>query len=161
MADLIELDLVLEAPEWAQHLQDPEGFISRVLTAAARAENLKEVSVCVLLTHDDAMQALNGRWRERDKPTNVLSFPAACGEVQPGLRALGDLALGWGVVRAEAGNQGKPLHHHVAHLLVHGFLHLLGYDHEVEAQAEIMESREIAILSELGVPDPYLLQEPS
>lgn len=159
MADLV--DLVLDAPEWEQHLPDLERFVLRVLAEAARAEGLQEVSVCVLLTHDEAMQTLNSRWRERDQPTNVLSFPAASGLAQPGARMLGDLALGWGVVRAEAEKQGKPLADHVAHLLVHGFLHLLGYDHELEAQAGEMESREVAILSGLNVADPYLLQEPS
>ena len=159
MAELLEL--VIEAPEWEQHVPDLEAFVTRVFSEAARAEALESVSVCVLLTHDAAMQALNSRWRGRDKPTNVLSFPAPEGGLLPGPRLLGNLALGWGVVRAEAESQGKPLAHHAAHLLVHGFLHLLGYDHQAEAQAAIMEAREVGILSRLDVPDPYLMQEPS
>ncbi len=99
-------------------------------------------------------QALNKAYRGKDKPTNVLSFPA---ELPPelGCTLLGDLAICAEVVSAEAAQQGKPVRHHWAHMVVHGVLHLLGYDHIKTAEAEAMEAMEIAILSQLGVPNPY------
>jgi probable rRNA maturation factor len=104
----------------------------------------------VLLADDAALRALNRDWRGKDKPTNVLSFPAPQGG-----EMLGDIALAAETVAAEAQAQGKPFAAHMAHLLAHGFLHLLGYDHEIEAEAEAMEARERAILVSLGLPDPY------
>jgi probable rRNA maturation factor len=95
-------------------------------------------------------QALNARFRGKDAATNVLSFPA------PGADAgLGDVALALGVCEREAAEQGKTLADHLTHLTAHGVLHLLGYDHESDAEAEAMEARERAILAGLGVADPY------
>jgi len=111
--------------------------------------------VSLLLTDDAAVQVLNREWRGMDKPTNVLSFPAE-GISPPGAPALlGDVALAFETVAREAGAQGKPLDHHMRHLLVHGVLHLIGYDHVQDGEAERMEGRERQILAGLGVPDPY------
>ena len=107
--------------------------------------------ISVILTSDAEIQALNARFRGQDKATNVLSFPA-------GAHAgghLGDLALALGVCTREAAEQGKPLAHHLMHLVVHGVLHLVGHDHDVDADAEAMEALERRILAGLGVPDPY------
>jgi probable rRNA maturation factor len=113
--------------------------------------------VAVLLTSDDEIQGLNKQWRGNDKPTNVLSFPAADMPLPPGEMApLGDLVLAYETVAAEAKEQGKPFENHVAHLIVHGLLHLLGLDHETDEEADVMEQRERDILARLGIPDPYL-----
>lgn len=115
--------------------------------------------LCVRFCDRDDIQSLNRDYRDRDKPTNVLSFPT---QTPPGLPAemmaelsLGDLIVCVSVLCDEARQQGKSLSDHCAHLLVHGVLHLLGYDHIEEADAEDMESRERAILSQLGIADPY------
>ncbi|HTQ13302.1 MAG TPA: rRNA maturation RNase YbeY [Rhizomicrobium sp.] len=106
-------------------------------------------SVTVLLTSDARLRALNATFRGRNKPTNVLSFAAG----EPGY--LGDVAIAYGVARAEAARGKKPLAHHAAHLALHGTLHLLGYDHETARQAKVMETLETKLLSRMGIADPY------
>lgn len=107
--------------------------------------------VAVLLTDDEAVAELNAEYRRKAGPTNVLSFPAA----QNPEGFLGDLALAYGVCVREAAAQGKPLDHHVQHLVAHGVLHLVGYDHMSEDEAAEMEGLERRLLAALGVPDPY------
>lgn len=126
------------------------------------------IEISVRLTSDDEVQALNRQYRGRDKPTNVLSFPM----VQPDLLAtvsansddgevlLGDIVLAHGVCAAEATEKGIALEAHATHLIVHGLLHLLGYDHQGSAEAEEMESLERDILARLGLHDPYHRDEP-
>ncbi|MBV9509444.1 MAG: rRNA maturation RNase YbeY [Caulobacteraceae bacterium] len=108
-------------------------------------------SLVILLTDDAAVQDLNVRFRGQDKPTNVLSFPTGPNPEDH----LGDLALAFGVCAAEAKAQGKTLADHLRHLTIHGVLHLLGYDHEIDSEAEAMEALERRILDGLGVADPY------
>jgi probable rRNA maturation factor len=110
-----------------------------------------EPEVAVLLTSDDAVAELNQRFRGKAGPTNVLSFPASANPENH----LGDVALAHGVCAREAAEQGKSLEQHLAHLVVHGVLHLLGYDHETDREAGAMEALERSILESLGVPDPY------
>jgi probable rRNA maturation factor len=107
--------------------------------------------VAILLTDDAAVADLNTRFRGKPTSTNVLSFPAA----QSAYPHLGDVALAYGVCLSEAEGQGKSLADHLKHLVVHGVLHLLGYDHEAEADAEAMEQMECEILRKFGVADPY------
>lgn len=126
-------------------------------TLAARGVADAETEVFVLFTDDSTIAKMNAEWRGQAKPTNVLSFPAPddlplpAGEPKP----LGDIVLASGVIAAEARNQGKALHGHCTHLIVHGCLHLLGHDHEDEAEALAMEQLEIDILKGLGISNPY------
>lgn len=155
MPDGLDIDTVVEAEGWEAALAEPpETLAARVLAAAAVGEMAKG-EVSVLFADDAAVRALNKAWRGKDAATNVLSFPAP-----EGFGALGDIALALETVLAEARGQGKTADAHTAHLLAHGFLHLIGYDHEQDDDAEAMESRERAILAGLGIADPYA-QDPS
>ena len=142
----LEVDLIVEADAWA----GLEAILMRALDVAAHAE-AQGGGVAVLLADDAAIAALNQQFRGKAGPTNVLSFPPAT--AAEGF--LGDIALAAETIAAEAENQGKSFANHAAHLVVHGFLHLLGYDHLQPEDAERMEARERAILAELGIEDPY------
>ena len=118
------------------------------------------VEIAVVLADDAEVQGLNAAWRGQDKPTNVLSFPAMEADDvtrQPADMPvlLGDVVLAFETCVREAGEQGKPLAHHLAHLVVHGTLHLLGYDHETDEDAGVMEPLETHVLAGLGIADPY------
>jgi len=149
------LDIIVEAPAW-NALRGVKPALRRAINAAAAPMRLPQSELAIVLTDDAAIRALNHRWRGRDKPTNVLSFPAH-GVVPPGSgpRPLGDVVIAYETMAREAQEQGLPLTHHLAHLAVHGFLHLLGYDHESDTEAETMEQLERDILARLDVPDPY------
>jgi probable rRNA maturation factor len=145
----LEVDIVAVSPLWRGH----ENLLAQALAAAA-AEEGKEGSVSLLLGDDASVAALNAQFRGKNGPTNVLSFPAPL--AGPGAaRFLGDIALAAETIVEEANFQGKRFEHHAAHLVVHGFLHLLGYDHIEPGEAERMEARERAILLILGIDDPY------
>ena len=142
------IEVEIEDAAWTSALPDAAAVAERAATAAL---GTVEGDVVVLLTDDAAVQDLNARFRDRDRPTNVLSFPAA----DSAAPHLGDLVLAFGVCAAEAAAQGKPLADHLSHLTVHGVLHLLGRDHVDEAEADEMEAEERSILASLGVADPY------
>lgn len=146
------IEVEIEAGAWREAAPDVEAV---VLAAATAALGAADGDVVVLLSDDAAVRELNARFRGKDKPTNVLSFPAPAA-AQP---HLGDLVLAWGVCADEARAQGKALTDHLSHLVVHGVLHLLGRDHEAEAEAEAMEAEERMILASLGVSDPYLSRD--
>lgn len=136
-----------------------EPFVARILATAARfvpAEPGESVALAVAFCDDEAVRSLNRSYRDKDRPTNVLSFPALD---TPGPEAaerfIGDVVLARETVEREAEAIDRPVESHLAHLVVHGFLHLLGYDHENDADAREMEGLEIAILEALGIPDPY------
>lgn len=109
----------------------------------------------MLFTDNAEMQRLNKQWRSKDWPTDVLSFPGNA-EIPSESRHLGDIALGFETASGDAAKLGRKMPAHISHLLVHGFLHLLGYDHETDGDAHVMESLEIEILAGLGLPDPYV-----
>ena len=125
--------------------------------AAVAALGPQAGGVVILLTDDETVRDLNNRFRGKDRPTNVLSFPAAEIPGVEGAAPLGDIVLAYGVCAREAQEQSKTLRNHLTHLVVHGVLHLLGRDHEDNADAEAMEGEERAILASLGVSDPYTL----
>jgi probable rRNA maturation factor len=141
------IDIEVEDLAWSAALPEPEAVVLPAAEAALDARG----GVTILLTDDDSVAALNERFRGKAGPTNVLSFPAPDNPEDH----LGDIALAYGVCAREAAEQGKPLAHHLQHLVAHGVLHLLGYDHLTEAEAEEMEALERRILAGLGVPDPY------
>jgi probable rRNA maturation factor len=151
-----QVECILDAGEWPD-----EGVMRQLaeeaVAAAARRSGTASGAVTVVLSDDDSVQALNGQWRGRDRPTNVLSFPAGPlppgAEDQPG--PLGDIVLARQTLEREAADEGKPLEHHFAHLVVHGFLHLVGHDHETDDEAEAMEALERLVLADLAIPDPY------
>ncbi len=147
---MITIDLEVEDEAWRLSLPNVES-LAQTAARAALAEAGREANLVILLTGDDEVRDLNLRFRAQDKATNVLSFPAP--ENREG--HLGDLALAHGVCLREALAQDKPLAHHLQHLVMHGVLHLIGYDHETDAEALIMEDLERAALAGLGIGDPY------
>jgi probable rRNA maturation factor len=148
-------DIEIEDAAWTAALADAEALVLASAEATLASEGAVSEGVTLLLTDDATMRDLNRRFRQQDKPTNVLSFPAPTNPE----RFLGDIALAYGVCAREAAEQGKPLAHHLQHLVAHGVLHLLGYDHMSDAEAFEMEGLERAVLAGLGVPDPYAAGE--
>ena len=158
---------VLVVAECWQSEPNSEAVIQRAVAAAAAivGAELGEAELAVMLTDDSGIRTLNNNWRGIDKPTNVLSFPALPPSGGSGPddapRMLGDIAIAYQTTRAEADDEQKPFDHHLSHLAVHGFLHLIGYDHENDDDAEAMESLETEILAQLGIPDPYADRDPN
>lgn len=151
----LELDLqdTLEPAEAARLGVPGEGQLEQWVTAAL-AGRREEAQLTIRITDEEEIQTLNRTYRHKDKPTNVLSFPF---EAPPGveLPLLGDIVICAAVVAREAEEQGKSLEAHWAHMVVHGTLHLLGYDHVIDAEAEVMEALEIRLLAGLGYANPY------
>ncbi len=127
--------------------------VKRAAEAALAQQKVNKSAVTIVLAEDAEVQALNRDYRGKNKPTNVLSFPN--GEVEEGVRQLGDIILSYDTLAAEAAAQGKPLKHHLTHLTIHGVLHLLGHDHEADAAANRMEAIEITLLARMGIANPY------
>lgn len=145
---------------WLAALPDCEALtVTAGEAALAAAPTLRRIGdeISVLLTDDATVHALNAQFRGKDKPTNVLSFPAS----DTAYGHLGDIALAYGVCVKEAEEQGKTLAAHLQHLVAHGVLHLLGYDHEDDEEATEMENLERQILAGLGLPDPYAENSPA
>jgi probable rRNA maturation factor len=154
----VEIDIAENAGEWP----DLEGLAQRVVAHVFAALEMRQVEseLSLVLTDDAEIRKLNANWRKKDKPTNVLSFPAfeiAVGQ-KPG-PMLGDIILAYETVKREAGEESKSFEDHTSHLIVHGLLHLLGYDHENDTDAEQMEGLETIILGKMGIRDPYAPDE--
>ena len=153
-------EVLVVADGWRSE-PDAEAVIQRAIATAAEIADADtgEAELAVMLTDDAGIRTLNNNWRGIDKPTNVLSFPALppTGPAGPddAPRMLGDIAIAFETTRSEADDEQKPFDHHLSHLAVHGFLHLIGYDHEADDDAEAMEALETEILAQLGIPDPY------
>ncbi|MCH2393598.1 rRNA maturation RNase YbeY [Oceanibaculum sp.] len=155
----VEIAVDIADPAWQAAVPGLEELVERAAQAALASTEVPEgpAELAVRLTDDAELQALNRQYRGKDQPTNVLSFPGDPEDAFPGEPvSLGDLALAYETVAGEASEQGKSLADHLSHLIVHGTLHVLGYDHETEEEAAEMEALEVRILSGFGIADPYL-----
>lgn len=168
-AAVLQVDVIVQSDLWKQH-RNARTLVRRALAAAydATGGNKRKAPVkaeaAVVLADDAAIRVMNKQWRGQDKPTNVLSFPAPpvparrpAGEA----RALGDIIIAYETLMREVASEEKTFSRHLTHLAVHGFLHLVGFDHENDTEATAMEQREREILAGLGVPDPYAASEPA
>lgn len=153
-----EIDILIEDDRWSGIAAIEDRVMVAVRAALADSANRAgdRAGLSVLLADDETLRRLNADFRGKDKPTNVLSFPAASHASSGDAPAhIGDIALAFETCAREAKEEGKPVADHMTHLVVHGVLHLLGYDHETDQDAGAMEAREIAILAALGITDPY------
>lgn len=168
MMPKLDIQIAIEAEGWAQEAE-LEGLAGKVLETAAEYLRSEEkqpfpampIEVSLVFSSDEQVRAVNAEWRGQDKPTNVLSFPAF--PLVPGGKPgpmLGDIIIARETVEREAVDLEKSFTDHLTHLMVHGFLHLFGYDHMHGEEAEIMESLETRILVSLGLSDPYAGQDP-
>ena len=154
------VDIVQESPLWQE--QPGSDLVLRSAIAQAAADlSTKQAELAIVLTDDSRIRTLNRVWRGIDKPTNVLSFPAKNPGGKGALALLGDIVISYETTAEQALAQGTPFLHHLAHLTVHGFLHLHGYDHAAEDEAKAMEQLERVILARLDIPDPYAAREGS
>ncbi|MBB3811002.1 rRNA maturation RNase YbeY [Pseudochelatococcus contaminans] len=157
MAQALSVDVLVQSQQWSA-LEGVESLVERAAAAAlarGSVQVLNGAELSVALSDDAAVRQLNAQWRGLDKPTNVLSFPAAEADELADAPHVGDIVLAFETVAREARDDGKTLADHTSHLVIHGLLHLLGFDHETDAEAEAMEAIEIAALSDLGIADPY------
>ena len=146
----VVVDVLVQSPQWKAKPR-VKMIVTRAISAAANAVSRDSGEVAVVLTDDAAVRRLNRRWRGIDKPTNVLSFPAAASSAG----TLGDIAIAYQTLARECRTARKPFAAHLSHLAIHGFLHLMGYDHQHDSDAEAMEQVERSVLARLGIPDPY------
>jgi len=151
------IEFVETEPRWRRAC--PARKLAREAVAAAAEEAgaklARGAEMTIHLVCDEAIRGLNKQWRAKDAPTNVLSFPAAPADRLATARLIGDVFVALETLEREAAAEDKPLADHFRHLVAHGFLHLLGYDHETEAQAQAMEQIEIRALARLGIANPY------
>src|SRR5271170_1522633 len=147
----LKIDVLVVSDRW-KGAEQAKAIVRRAVTrAAAAALSTTPTELAIVLTDDSAIRLLNRDWRGVDAATNVLSFPAGNSRGAH----LGDIVLAFETIAREAHSERKPLAHHVAHLAVHGFLHLVGYDHQGDKDALAMEEAEREILRRLAIPDPY------
>jgi len=148
----LKIDMLVDSALWKK-AGKARAIVRRAVTQAAAILSTRGTELAIVLTDDSAIRQLNRIWRGIDAATNVLSFPGKQVADEPS--HLGDIVLAYETISREAGAEGKPFAHHLAHLAVHGFLHLCGYDHALDAQAQTMEDLERGILRRLAIPDPY------
>ena len=155
------LSTLVECDAWSRH----EGFeplASEVIAKAVatlKRKLMPQAEVSLLLCDDARIRGINREWRGLDKPTNVLSFPAAPPAMLAKSPAVGDIAIAYETVAREAQEEAKSFRDHYMHMVLHGFLHLIGYDHETDEEADEMEALETSILGQLGVADPYAMTD--
>jgi len=155
------LSTLVECEAWGRH-EGFEALASEVIAKAVAATKIKlklKAEVSLLLCDDARIREINRDWRGLDKPTNVLSFPAAPPAMLAKSPAVGDIAIAYESVAREAEEEAKSFRDHYMHMVLHGFLHLIGYDHETDEEADEMEALETRILRELGVADPYAMAD--
>lgn len=156
----VRSDILIEDQRWVATL-DLQFLVDRVIAAALSvldADNGESAEVSLLFADDARISLLKGAWLGNNAPTNVLSFPAADVGQPPceGNRFLGDMIFSFDTIRREAEDEGKSFEAHLAHMIAHGFLHLMGYDHIDDEEANVMEALESRALLTLGMPDPWL-----
>ena len=152
------IHIQVQSPLWsAQPLASQT--VREAVDAAVGALSTAGGEVSILLTDDSEIARLNRDWRGIDKSTNVLSFPASGHRAGQGEKLLGDIVIAYETLERESRDETRDFLHHLAHLAVHGFLHLIGFDHETDAQAEEMEELESRIMMRLNMPDPYVARE--
>jgi probable rRNA maturation factor len=155
---------VIDSPLWKAQ-RGVKAVLQRAICEAAAMAATSGGELAILLTDDSAIRALNRDWRGKDQPTNVLSFPARDNlpasrrSGKHRIRLLGDIVIAYETMAHEALAEHRPFRHHLAHLAVHGFLHLVGHDHAADAEADAMEALEIAVLARLKVPNPYVMRD--
>jgi probable rRNA maturation factor len=174
------IDIKVDSPLWKAQ-RGVKAVLLRAICEAAAMAATSGGELAIVLTDDSAIRALNRNWRGKDQPTNVLSFPANSpspplprkrGKVRVGavsrragarsrVRLLGDIVIAYETMAREALAEHRPFAHHLAHLAVHGFLHLVGHDHAADADADAMEALEVAVLARLDVPNPYVTPNPT
>jgi probable rRNA maturation factor len=150
----LAIDVVVNSGLW-KSAPAAEEIVKKTIAEAAAAVSKTAGEVAIVLTDDLAIRTLNREWRKKDAATNVLSFPMPKARAGGAVTLLGDIVIAYETTAREADAESKPFGDHLAHLAVHGFLHLVGYDHETDQEAEAMENLEAEILSRLGVPNPY------
>ena len=149
------IDVIVDSPRWKAQPQ-AAAIVKKAVRTAARAASTPRAELAIVLTDDSAIRALNRQWRGLDAPTNVLSFAAEAPRRKGAPRShLGDVVIAYQTTAREAKAEDKRFRDHLTHLAIHGFLHLLGYDHETDKDASAMERLEVRILQRLAVPDPY------
>jgi probable rRNA maturation factor len=156
----------VDSPLWKAR-RGLKAVLVRAVSEAAGLAATKRGELAIVLADDSAIRALNREWRGKDAPTNVLSFPARggpaaaadAGKSRGAPRLLGDIVIAYETTAREARAGHLPFKHHLAHLAVHGFLHLVGHDHETDTEAEAMEALEIVVLARLDIPNPYVTRD--
>jgi probable rRNA maturation factor len=162
------IDVVVESALWKSQ-RGANALLRRAIGEAADAVPAASGELAIVLTDDATIRTLNRNWRSKDAPTNVLSFPTPGRPIarsnghrparrRRGARVLGDIVIAYETMEREARAERKPFMHHLAHLVVHGYLHLVGYDHQANDEAQAMEGLETEILARLDVPNPYLVR---
>jgi len=150
-----QIDVIVRSARWRKR-PTAKTVVKKAVLAAAKAVSTAHTELAIVLSDDSAIRTLNRDWRGKNTPTNVLSFPvAAVGKKRSASPYIGDIVIAYQTVAREAVAEGKPFNHHLTHLAVHGYLHLLGYDHDNDRDANEMERLERKILKRLAVPDPY------
>ena len=149
------VEIVVESPLWKAQ-RSAKTVLRQAIAAAAAIVPATAGELAIVLTDDAAIRTLNRTWRAKDEPTNVLSFPAPSSPSRGAPPLLGDIVIAYETTAREAAAEHKPFRHYLAHLAVHGFLHLAGYDHEADEEAEAMEKMEIDALARLELPNPYI-----
>jgi probable rRNA maturation factor len=157
------VEVIIASPQWRRTPRATALARKAIrIATSTQTASTPPSELAIVLTNDSAIRALNRKWRKIDAPTNVLSFPGKLVRASRGApRQLGDIVIAYETTAREATAEGKTFEHHLVHLAVHGYLHLLGYDHESDRDAKKMERLEVAILARLNVPDPYIARDPA
>jgi probable rRNA maturation factor len=150
----VQVEIIVGSARWRRRPK-AKTIVKKAISAAAIAASTPGSELAIVLVDDSAIRAFNRQWRGKNVATNVLSFPAAAGSRWTASPYIGDIVIAYETTAREAAAEDKPFNHHLAHLAVHGFLHLIGYDHDKDTAAEEMEQLERRILARIDVPDPY------